>query len=399
VTPADSRTANTDMTVVTPAEPGPRVVLASGWPEGLIGITSADPTTVYSVSQADGSATALVGANGGASFTGASLVDGVLYGTDLFNFPGQVSSWDIGSIGKDGTITHLSTQNESNNWHGLASNDSAGVLYSMDASAFGPLEQQNLDGSITTIGGGGIIDGRGMAYDDGNGILYAVNDGDDSLYTVSTADGSVTLIGALGTPIENFRVGLAYDECARVLYMNTGDNLYTVDVSSGATTLVGANGLGDIPLDGLAWSGSCDPCDDCPCPEDINRDGTVDTADLVQLLAAWGDCEDGEFACDDPRECGTYEPCTADPDCLCFRLSDGSGWCGSGSVSCDSVDPCEDGRCPAGFVCQVDTCCEGTICVPIETGCATGSAPTHDLPPGTRTNAGVIGQDGQLITQ
>jgi hypothetical protein len=145
--------------------------------------------------------------------------------------------------------------------------------------------------------------------------------------------------------------------------------------------------------------GTRDPCDDCPCPEDINRDGTVDTADLVKLLAAWGDCDDGEFACSPPRECGTYEACTADPDCLCFRLSDGSGWCGSGSVSCGSVDECDGGECPAGFVCQVDTCCEVPICVPIETGCATGSAPTHDLPPGTRTNAGVIGPDGQLITQ
>lgn len=33
-----------------------------------------------------------------------------------------------------------------------------------------------------------------------------------------------------------------------------------------------------------------DPCRNCPCPEDINRDGVVDFADLLRILRSWGPC-------------------------------------------------------------------------------------------------------------
>jgi hypothetical protein len=96
-----------------------------------------------------------------------------------------------------------------------------------------------------------------MAYDDTNGILYAVDDF-SSLYTVSVTDGTVTLVGPTGLSATN-ELGLEYDECNQVLYLNNGNTaqLYTVDVTTGATTLVGSNGVSAV-IDGLAWKGRCE---------------------------------------------------------------------------------------------------------------------------------------------
>jgi hypothetical protein len=142
-----------------------------------------------------------------------------------------------------------------------------------------------------------------------------------------------------------------------------------------------------------------DPCNDCPCPEDINRDGTVDTADLVRLLAAWGDCEDEPYDCDNPGVCEAgFEECDDAGKCLCFTTFDGGGYC-QVPQSCDVLFPCEGGECPGGFVCVVDDCCglEGGGCVSLDVACDSVTAP--DYPPGTRTQAGVYQEDGTYVSE
>ena len=59
-----------------------------------------------------------------------------------------------------------------------------------------------------TIGTGTGIDGRGMAYDDNHGILFAM--GPLGLYAVNTTTGTASFMGSMG--IDTGRLGLAYDE-------------------------------------------------------------------------------------------------------------------------------------------------------------------------------------------
>ena len=229
------------------------------FPEGLVGLSSRDEAAVlYSIDASTGQATPIVTLNGRASLTGLSFLQGTLYGTDLFNFPGNSGGLDIGSISTGGIITFLSDQNGSFDWQGLASDEAGGVLYTIDLSNSDILTVQSPDGSVETIGSGTGISAQGMAYDDANGILYAISF-NGSLYTISIATGTSNLIGPTGIPEISPELGLAYDECNQILYVNDGGlrQLYTLDVNSGAATLVGSNGVVDI-IDGLAWKGICE---------------------------------------------------------------------------------------------------------------------------------------------
>lgn len=227
---------------------------------GLYGLDSAFPANVYTIDAGSGAATLLVTTNGSSSLVGLSFLGGEAYGSDLISFPGGSGGFDVGLIDLvGGIITFVSDQDGSSNWHGLATNDSAGVLYTIDINDDNILKTLAPDGTVTSIGTGTGIDGRGMAYDDANGILYATNNVDNSLYTVSTADGTSTLVGATGLPNLD-RVGLAYDEDNDILYLNDDGtaSLYTVNVSTGAASLVGSNGVDGI--DGLAWIGEGGGC-------------------------------------------------------------------------------------------------------------------------------------------
>ena len=249
--------------------------LTTELPDGLIGLSSTNrfsstvQAVVYTINAATGAATPVVTTNGIASFAGLSFLGGVLHGSDLSSYPGALSTFDVGSIDPSGMITSVSDQNGSLNWHGLASGEAEGRLWSIDLDNGNQLTEQLPDGTVNVIGPTGI-EGRGMAYDDGNGILYAtgsnVPDYVQSLYTVDTATGASTLIGSTG--IDSIYVGLAFDECSDTLYMvatprdeavqGGPSSLYTLDTTTGAATLVGATGFDTI--DGLAWKGDCGPC-------------------------------------------------------------------------------------------------------------------------------------------
>jgi hypothetical protein len=128
----------------------------------LVGLSTEDLGVLYSINASTGTATPIVTLNGGASSTGLSYLQGTLYGTDLLNFPGSMSSFDIGSISTDGIITFLGDQNGSLNWHGLASDDcGGGILYAIDINNNDILTAQFPDGSVATIGSGAGIDRPG----------------------------------------------------------------------------------------------------------------------------------------------------------------------------------------------------------------------------------------------
>lgn len=229
------------------------------YPRGLIGLSSNEPGILYVIDSSDGSASQITELNGGASITGLSFLHGVLYGTDLYDFPGSIPSDNaIGSISPNGIITFLGNQDLSANWHGLASDEANGVLYVVNYNN-SILTVQHLDGSTETVGSGVGFNVPGLAYDDANHILYGISE-DRLLYTISTETGSPNLIGPTGIQSKGNSIGLAYDECSQILYANDGilGELYILDVNSGAATLVGSNSVRD-EIDGLAWNGRCGP--------------------------------------------------------------------------------------------------------------------------------------------
>jgi len=210
----------------------------------LIGLSSSSPGAVYDIDPLTGVATLLTTTDT-TSLVGATFLDGVFYcsdicGADCFS----VNSIDITT----GTSTFVSDQDGSLNWHGLASDEDAGLMYAIDINDGNILKSLTAGGIVTTIGTGTGIDGRGMAYDDFNDILYATGFGD--LYTVDTTTGFSSLIGSLGFATQG-RIGLAFDELTGTLFANSAGSLWTLDTSTGEGLMIGSNGASGI--DGLAW--------------------------------------------------------------------------------------------------------------------------------------------------
>ncbi len=212
---------------------------------GLIGLTSGDPGTLYSIDESTGQATELA-ITAPTSLVGLTFLGGELYASDIWdnNF------FATGTINiVSGNYTFVSNQDGSYNWHGLASNESAGLIYAIDITDSYKLKAMNATGSVTTIGSGTGIDGRGMAYDDANDILYATA-GNGGLYSVDTMLGTSSLIGAMG--IYTGMIGLAFDENTGTLYANNSAGLFSIDTTSGAASFIGSNNTLDT-IDGLAW--------------------------------------------------------------------------------------------------------------------------------------------------
>jgi len=221
---------------------------SSGAHAALYGLSDND--NLYLINESTGAATLVVTVPRNVSLTGISFLRGTLYATDIFGDP---SGFRFGTIDiATGAFTGINDQGGSANWHGLAGNESADVLYTIDIDDSDKLKSVTPGGVITTIGSGTGIDGRGMAYDNMHGILYATSSSGGGLYSVDVTTGVATLIGAMGISAGN--IGLEYDEVSGVLYANDGlstMSLYTVNTSTGAATLVGANGVDAI--NGLAW--------------------------------------------------------------------------------------------------------------------------------------------------
>lgn len=215
----------------------------------LYGVSDGNPGHLYRINEVTGAAILVAPVTpGSVSLTGASFLGGELYATDVFDVGDLMGTIDTST----GTYTPTISQGFSVNWHGLASDESAGLLYTIDIDFNYTLISITPGGVATLIGTGAGIDGRGMAFDDLNDILYATHSGDSGLYQVDTTTGVAQFIGNMGIDAGN--IGLAYDEVAQTLYANDGSSsfsLYTVDVNTGLATLVGPN-LAD-GINGLAW--------------------------------------------------------------------------------------------------------------------------------------------------
>ena len=215
----------------------------------LVGLSSGSPGAVYSIDPVTGAAT-LLSTTDNTSLVGATFLDGVFYGSDICGADCfSVNSIDIAT----GVSTFVSDQDGSANWHGLASDEDAGLMYAIDINDGNILKSLTADGIVTSIGTGAGIDGRGMAYDDLNDILYATGSG--GLYSVDTATGLASLIGTLG--FSTGTVGLAFDESTGTLFANAEGSLWMVDTFTGAGSLIGSNGVDSI--DGLAWIEAPEP--------------------------------------------------------------------------------------------------------------------------------------------
>jgi len=229
----------------------------------LYGLSSSNPGTLYTVHAGTGAATAVVSLSETVSFTGMAFLGNDLYATDVYTTGFRLGTIDVST----GVFTVVCDQDGSLNWHGLAADQSAGLLYAIDYDDGFKLKSTTPAGVVTTIGTGAGIEGRGMTYDDGNGIMYATGMDaahDQFLYTVNKTAGTASLIGAMG--LNTYRIGLAYDEVNDILYANDamGGGLYTVNVGTGGTTLVGYNGTtAGAGIDGLAWSPVPEPATIC----------------------------------------------------------------------------------------------------------------------------------------
>lgn len=221
--------------------------LSSSVQAALIGVSEGNFGDVYEIDSATGLATNLVPMQNTTGFTGATFLGGQLYASDVtYLGPHALGTIDTTT----GVFSFVNNQGGSNNWHGLASDESAGLMYAIDLDDGTKLKSIALDGVIATIGTGTGIEGHGMAYDDTNNILYATSFS-GGLYTVDTVLGTASLIGNMGEGIDTNWIGLAFDEASATLYANSASSLFTLDVTTGAASLIGGNGVTGI--DSLAW--------------------------------------------------------------------------------------------------------------------------------------------------
>ncbi|UCG58970.1 MAG: hypothetical protein JSU70_05565 [Phycisphaerales bacterium] len=212
------------------------------------------PSSVWTLSQTTAAPTKVcdIIGPGSLSYTGAAFLQRKFWVSDMTTAPG----WDLGWVDLATGVYTFEYSQASTDWHGLAGNHGAGLLYSVDIDMGDMLVSYAPgSGARTDIGNTGGVDGRGMCYDDGLGILYAAGtwgDGASDLYSINTTTGASTLIGPL--PFDSHLVGLAYDETDNVIWAVDGlanGALYRVDPATAGATYIGTAGIAD--LDGLTW--------------------------------------------------------------------------------------------------------------------------------------------------
>ncbi|MCB9844865.1 MAG: PEP-CTERM sorting domain-containing protein [Phycisphaeraceae bacterium] len=217
----------------------------------LLGVRSSSPGQVFDVSTANGSTTFITDINGrNTSLIGAEWLNGRLYVSDVFGGQ-QFLGWvDLNT----GNFTEVSDQDSDVNYHGLAGNESANILYSFSLNSAQLVEVDPGNGAVTYIGAPGQGFMRGMAYDNVNGVLWGANE-NGFISTINTGTGAITDIAVTG--LDHGFIGLAHDDINGILYATAAIpgggtfGLYTIDKATGVPTFVGDTGT--TLLDGLAW--------------------------------------------------------------------------------------------------------------------------------------------------
>jgi V8-like Glu-specific endopeptidase len=111
---------------------------------------------------------------------------------------------------------------------------------------------------------------------------------------------------------------------------------------------------------GVACGQSC-PTGSCPAGQICVVDTCCSGGAPICVDAVF--CEPSPPGCDDGFTCGQPDidcPTSDDPACVCLHTFGGGIECGRhGPCS----NPCPDGFCPPGYICAVDTCCAGPVCL------------------------------------
>ncbi len=228
-------------------------------PTGLIGASSSTPGVLYTVDPATGAARPFLVIDDELSFPGLEFMNGSYYATDIVNG----SRYAFGRIDPvTGVVTILNSDQDGSDWRGLARNEAARLLYTVDSNGSILKSIDPATGATTMIGATGVPDlGSGLAYDSVNGILYALAF-NGNLYTINVSTGVATPFGPTGLTFADVSHGLAYDPTTHTLYFNEADvfdSLYTLDITPGSSTpglatLVGSNGLvAGSGIDGLMF--------------------------------------------------------------------------------------------------------------------------------------------------
>ena len=234
----------------------------------LYGISDPDlgggvPATLYTINPATGVATPIANLSGAvfSSINGLDALGGTLYASDIV-VSVNPTQWRFGTVNRTtAAFTPINNQSGSSNWHGLAGNDNAGVLYTVDNDDNQTLKSITPAGAVTTIGPTGVdqVGFAGLAYDVNHNVLYGVTLRDmGALYSINTATGLATRIGRLDPASNLFAttaLGLTYDPIHDVLFLNNAETnrLYSVNTATGLATSIGLNGATDAGIDGLAF--------------------------------------------------------------------------------------------------------------------------------------------------
>jgi hypothetical protein len=234
----------------------------------LYGISDPDigggvPATLYTINPATGAATTIANLSGAvfSSINGLDALGGTLYASDIA-ISTNPTQWRFGTVNRTtAAFTPINNQSGSSNWHGLAGNDNAGVLYTVDNDDGQTLKSITPAGAVTTIGPTGVDPPgfAGLAYDANHNVLYGVTFREmGALYSINTATGLATRIGRLDPASSLFAttaLGLTYDPIHDVLFLNNADTnrLYSVNTATGLATSIGLNGATNSGIDGLAF--------------------------------------------------------------------------------------------------------------------------------------------------
>ncbi|MCC6675676.1 MAG: hypothetical protein IT436_00905 [Phycisphaerales bacterium] len=140
--------------------------------------------------------------------------------------------------------------------HGLAFNRNIDRFYAVDNTR--KLHVVNPDtGAFTLVGtiSGTTLVITGLGYDPGADILYGLAQSNGQLFSINTASAAATAIGA---PAGNTVGGIDYDATNNILYgladLTGGTRLFRISTATGAQTLVGTLGTGINDCNGLAWN-------------------------------------------------------------------------------------------------------------------------------------------------
>ena len=175
----------------------------------------------------------LSGAFSTPSFTDVAVLNGTFYASDVTGSPGGFNLVSFDPV--TGVTTFLNGQGGDINWHGLAANPNAGVLYAVDKTDgnFHLILQIPTTSTLTLLGNvrsGIAIDD--LTYDAKNSVLYGIAQG-GSLYAIDTTNGTPTLLGNTGltppgAPFELY--GLALNSATGTFYVTAtaaaGGNTY-----------------------------------------------------------------------------------------------------------------------------------------------------------------------------